>query len=173
MLSFMVLLAAVIASPVSAHILKTDGTIGAVLHIQPDDNPTAGTETTYQLAFADTNNAFTLSGCACSVSIQVGGETVTTQSLTLSGGLVSTDKYIFKTAGVYTVVVDGRPKSGTPFEPFSLNYVVRVTANNHINTQPFPVTLGVGFALMVVLLLLVAVKADGMLEERNAKGDKK
>jgi hypothetical protein len=158
------LLTVVIVNPASAHVLKTDGTIGVVLHIQPDDNPTAGVVTTYQLAFDDTSGQFNLKNCDCGVSVQQNGATIDTGPLVVSSSLASTDTYTFKTPDVYTLVISGKPKSGNSFQPFSLSYLVRVEVNGQMNAQPFPLTLGIGFGLMTVLLLLVAVKADGMLE---------
>lgn len=158
------LVALVIVHPASAHVLKTDGTIGAVLHIEPDDNPTAGVEITYQLAFADTTNKFQLSQCDCSVSIYQDGKALDKSPLTVSGSLASVDTYTFATAGVYTMVISGMPKPGDSFQPFSLSYIVRAEANKQLSTQPFPLTLGIGFALMTVLLLLAAAKADATMK---------
>ena len=155
----------ILVNPASAHVLKTSGTIGAVLHIEPDDNPTAGATTTYQLAFADTAHNFMLSGCDCQVSVRLNGVTIDSNQLIASSPLISTNTYTFEKPGVYTLNVKGTPKPNAIFNPFSLSYEVRVLSNKQLDAQPFPITLGVGFALMVVLLLLVAVKADGMLEE--------
>ncbi|MEJ0073385.1 MAG: hypothetical protein WDN27_04895 [Candidatus Saccharibacteria bacterium] len=44
----------------SAHVLKIDGSIGGVLHINPDDNPTTGNPTDYILSFDDDSGKFNL-----------------------------------------------------------------------------------------------------------------
>lgn len=152
--------------PAQAHVLATDGDQGAVLHILPDDDPTAGVTTTYELAFSGAKN-FNLSDCGCTVSYTLNDAIVDTETIHPVAATTSSNQYTFKKPGVYELVVEGVPKNGADFQAFSLNYSVRVKTANDVNAQPFPITLGVGFALLVVLLLLVAMKADGMLEQRT------
>lgn len=161
-----ILVATVFVRPASAHVLATDGDQGAVLHILPDDDPTAGVPTTYELAFSGSKN-FSLRACDCSISYKLDGAVIDTTQLTPISNATSSNEYTFKRAGVYELVVTGMPKQGGAFAPFSLDYSVRVKGVNAVNAQPFPLTLGIGFGLLVVLLLLVAVKADGMLEQRD------
>lgn len=160
------LVATVFVRPASAHVLATDGDQGAVLHILPDDDPTAGIATTYELAFSG-SKSFSLQGCDCSITYMLSGTAVQTDQLTPISSATSSNTYTFKKPGVYELLVTGVPKRDGTFTPFSLSYSVRVKGVNAVNAQPFPLTLGIGFGLMVVLLLLVAVKADGMLEQRN------
>src|SRR6267154_1546355 len=85
----------------SAHVLKVDGDIGAVLHINPDDNPTTGTSTDYVMAFDDSTNKFSLQKCHCSVSIIENAQTIATRPLTMSSSEVSDNHYTFIKPGVY------------------------------------------------------------------------
>lgn len=159
--------AVILVRPASAHVLETDGDIGAILHILPDDNPTVGVKTTYELAFSGQTKGFAFAGCDCAVSYLLNNKTIASQQLTASNTLTSTSTYTFDTPGVYTLRVKGMPKPGYSFAPFTLNYSVRVKANSQLTTQPFPITLAIAFGLMIILLLLVAMKADGMLERRK------
>ena len=162
-LSSIFLCAALVINPASAHELESDTTIGAVLHIQPNDSPVVGEETTYRLAFTDTANKLDLNACDCSVEIKFEGNTIETRALTASSKLESTDTYIFKEAGLYTLIATGKPKALDTFGEFTLTYPIRVTSPKQIQTQAFPIALAVGFGLLIIILLLVAVRADRML----------
>jgi hypothetical protein len=136
-------------------VLKTDGHIGAVLHINPDDNPTAGSPTDYVLSFSDDTGRFSLPKCDCSVSIIKGGKTIAAGPLTASGSELSEDRYTFSTPAVYTMHLDGKPKTPGAFQPFTLNYEIRVTGNQTA-VQPMPVLLWVGMGMTVGLILLAS-----------------
>lgn len=160
------LVATVFVRPASAHVLATDGDQGAVLHILPDDDPTACVATTYELAFSG-SKTFSLQGCDCSISYVLNGTSVDSDQLKPISSATSSNTYTFAKPGVYELNVAGKPKQAGAFSPFSLNYSVRVKGVNAVNAQPFPLTLGIGFGLLVIILLLVAVKADGMLEQKD------
>jgi len=139
----------------NAHVLKVDGHIGAVLHINPDDNPTTGSPTDYTVSFDDDTGRFSLSKCTCSVSIIQNGKTIAATPLTVSNNEVSEDRYTFATPAVYTMRFTGTPKTPGAFQPFTLDYEVRVT-NGQASTQPMPMLLWVGMAMAVGLILLAA-----------------
>jgi hypothetical protein len=146
-------------SSASAHVLKTDSTIGAVLHIDPDDNPVSGQTTSYSLAFKDTSGKFSLANCVCSVVIQQNGQAVYSQKLAQTGDLTSQDEFTFPTADVYSLVVNGRPNKVGDFQAFTLKYLVRVTGGNERpNNQPFPLLLRSGLSLSIALILLGVYK---------------
>ncbi len=168
-LAALVFLLVITVQPASAHVLKSDGNIGAILHINPDDNPKSGTPTTYALAFTDTSDHFTLKNCNCTVAIQADGQTLATQDLVSKYPLDSENTYTFPKANVYTLKVTGQPKKGDVFQPFILTYTVRVEAGNKtgLNTQPFPLTLAIGMALMMSLILLGAYASEHNIEHRK------
>lgn len=139
----------------SAHVLKVDGDIGAVLHINPDDNPTTGKSTDYVLSFDDDTGKFSLPKCDCSVAIIEHGKTVATKSLVAGGNGLSENHYTFLKPDVYIMQVTGTPKSPGTFQPFTLSYEVRVTSGQ-AGTQPMPVLLWVGMAMGIGLILLAA-----------------
>lgn len=157
---FITILAVVFAStffaaePASAHVLKVDGHIAAVLHINPDDDPISGVPTKYLLFFDDETNRFTLAACTCQVSIQEHGKTIATESIYPTSPTDSSNSYTFPNPDVYTLVVSGRPKRSASFQPFSLSYLVRVSGGVGATAQPFPFMLGVGLTGAMALILL-------------------
>jgi hypothetical protein len=118
----------------SAHVLKTDGTIGAVMHIDPDDNPIAGQPSNFYFDIKDTQSRFKGSDCNCQLSISLNSKLLETQPLfqQASSNSAPADNsealatYTFPTLGVYDVTLTGSPNDGSSFKAFSLNYEVRV-----------------------------------------------
>lgn len=139
----------------SAHVLKVDDDIGAVLHINPDDNPTTGDSTDYILSFDDDTGKFSLPKCNCGVSIIENGKTIATKPLVVSSSQVSENHYTFLKPDVYDIRFTGTPKTPDAFQPFTLDYEVRVT-DGQTNTQPMPVALWVGMGMGIGLILLAA-----------------
>lgn len=157
-LSFLGLI--VIAMPVSAHVLKVDGEIGAVLHINPDDDPTSNVPVNYILTFGDTTNRFKLPKCNCKVVFQENSQTISTQVLANTSSLVSSDIFVFPRPDVYTLKVIGQPKTANAFQTFEIDYIVRVEGGQTANSQPFPPLLGVGLGLMIILILLAGYQME-------------
>lgn len=150
----------------SAHVLATDGNIGAVLHISPDDNPTSGTPTSFTLSFDDTTGRFKLPNCDCSAAIQENGKTLSTISLNNSHQLDSTNTFTFPRANAYTLEITGTPKTANAFQSFALSYTVRVTSGD-LQTQSVPLALWAGLGAMIGLILLAAYAMEAGY---NAKG---
>jgi hypothetical protein len=156
-LALIVVLLLVVVSPASAHILKNDGTIGAELHIEPDDNPRTGLATKYNLEFSDTAQQFTLSTCTCRVALQLNGKTIYSEPLHATGTLASQNSVTFTHPAIYTIQVIGRPQHTQAFQPFTLTYLVPVDSGTAAN-QSFPVLLELGIAMAIGLVLLAIYK---------------
>lgn len=173
-LLFIVLLGlpALFTGTAEAHVLKTDGDIGAVLHINPDDNPTSGTPVSYILSFTDTSGRMTLPNCACGATVLENGKQIAQEPLSDTSAMQSNDTLTFPKAGVYVLQVSGAPKEADAFQPFVLRYTVRVTSGQP-TAQPFPVLLWVGIATTMALLLLVAYKQGIEYDTKEQEGDKK
>ncbi|HVV25710.1 MAG TPA: hypothetical protein VHC21_01615 [Candidatus Saccharimonadales bacterium] len=152
----------------SAHVLKVDGDIGAVLHINPDDNPTTGGSTDYILSFDDDSGRFSLPKCNCDVSIIQAGKTIATKPLVDSSDQVSENHYTFPAPAVYIMRFTGTPKTPGAFQPFTLDYEERVT-NGQLNAQPMPVLLWIGLAMGIGLILLGAYAMDYDASETSRK----
>lgn len=154
----------------SAHVLKVDGDIGAVLHINPDDNPTTGSSTDYAMSFDDDTGKFSLPKCTCTVSIIENGKTIAVKPLTVSSSEVSENRYTFVKPDVYDMKFTGTSKTPGAFQPFTLNYEVRVT-DGKTKAQPIPVLLWVGMTMAIGLIMLAAyVQNNGSTEPTREKG---
>lgn len=114
-----------------AHVLKTDGTIGAVLHIDPNDEPVAGLPSSFFLEFKDTDGKFSSQNCDCHATIYESGKLIYSQPIFQNsdeGGF----SYTFPQKDVYIVTVNGKPKDGTGFTPFTLTYDIRVAKDGNV-----------------------------------------
>lgn len=108
-----------------AHVLLTDGSIGAVLHIDPADDPIAGQPATFFYDFKDKEEKFDISRCECQVSITKDKVNLITDFLipTQTGGSFN---YTFPEKGVYTVILTGKPLDGRAFQSFALADTIRI-----------------------------------------------
>lgn len=126
---------------VSAHVLQTDGSIGAVLHIEPDDDPIAGPVSSIFLEFKDKQNKFSSQNCNCTFSITENGQEIFNQPLFQTtndpNSLTASIFFTFPQKDIYQLKVTGAPSTPNAFQPFTLTYDVRVerTANTNAN-QP-------------------------------------
>src|SRR3989344_6963815 len=59
-----------------AHVLETDGNIGAILHVNPNDDPAALEPASFFFEFKDKSGQFNPSRCDCRVSITEAGKTI-------------------------------------------------------------------------------------------------
>lgn len=117
-----------------AHIIKTDGDVGALFHLEPDHNPRAGE--TAQVWFALTTSggrAIPLEDCDCRLDLFSQGdrsEAIATPELTA----ISAENYqnipgadvVFPEAGLYELVLQGSPQNEGNFREFTLTYEVTV-----------------------------------------------
>jgi len=137
---FLTLITLAFPKDISAHVLKTDGPIGAVVHIDPDDDPIIGEPASFFFEFKDTEGNFRTEDCNCTATISNEEEVLTTQPLTSSASLESSSFYFtFTEKGVYTIKVDGKPLEDGKFEPFELTYDLRVerTSSNQNSNEGF------------------------------------
>jgi hypothetical protein len=150
-----VLFACCLPPAVSAHILETSGSIGGVIHIDPDDDPIVGLPSTLMFELKDKENKFELQQCDCSVKIFKNDELIH-QELLSSNSL----PFIFPEKNIYRIEVSGNPKN-QEFSPFHLSYSVRVSREdsaNHPQAQQstsnliFPLLMAVGGVVLFALL---------------------
>ncbi len=162
-------------SPVFAHVLKVDGNIGAVLHIDPDDDPIANLPSNFYFEFKDKQNQFDITKCNCQVYISESGKQLYTQAISSP-----TFSYTFLKKDVYQLVVIGQPTSGYNFQQFSLSYDIRVARENLSSqatnypsqtTNPFDWILShwphflAGF--LILGFIIVAVIREKILKKRG------
>lgn len=154
-----VIAASLMPAQVSAHVLKNDGDIGAVMHIEPDDNPLAGVPVTYQLVFNDTSHRFSLATCNCTVTVQNIGGVVKSEALSTKHELDSKSAVTFPEPDVYTLKVHGEPKVAGTFQTFTLDYTIRVNPDG-VQFQAVPWLLWLGLGSAVLLAILAAYKEE-------------
>ena len=123
-------LTAFLAPLASAHELATDGSIGAVIHIDPSDEPIAGERSAFFFEFKDKQNKFQPTNCACTFSIVTNGQTVYSQPLFQDNAKPTLDNasasYTFEAKGAYTIKVTGKSLTPNAFAPFTLVWDIRV-----------------------------------------------
>lgn len=156
----------ILAAPVSAHILADDGNIGAILHIDPDDDPIAGQQAGFFFEFKDKQNKFDPTHCDCTFQITENSKTISSQPLFANSQTPSLDNasvfFTFPERNVYLVQVVGKPYTAGEFKPFTLTWNIRVdrgtdqteaastTSNNTSSTSQSETVLGLtGFVIVV------------------------
>ncbi len=159
----------------SAHVLKTSGTVGAVIHIDPADDPIVGQPSTLFFEFKDKLNKFRVQECDCQVVISRAGQELTRQPLVPSPEADSTQStypYIFPEKGIYTIKVEGRSPSQS-FEPFQLSYELRVSRIGQAQKRPIPRhsvhIIGVGIILIYTAFLLIKEKRKAKKHNQEIK----
>lgn len=119
--------------PALAHILKTDGSIGAVMHTDPDDDPVANSVTGIYFEFKDTQNKLTAGNCDCTFSILESGKEIYSQPLFQNNSTPTLDNstvfFTFPKEDTYQVKVVGKPNISGNFQSFTLVYNVTVGKN--------------------------------------------
>jgi hypothetical protein len=122
----------VLGTPAWAHVVLTDGTIGVTMHIDPDDAPVVGKLSRFNFWFKDTTGHLDPARCKGTFTVALNDWMVTSQPLFAlkDSGLVSVHEVTFARPGVYTVRVNGYPTGTVTFQPFLLQFSVRVEAGD-------------------------------------------
>jgi hypothetical protein len=151
-------------SPVMAHFVKSDSGIGAVLHVDPGDDPAAGEESSVILEFKDINNKFNLANCDCTLGIYKEGQEVFSERLTPIAPdqtLSSVNSFVFPEKNIYEIKVSGKSKDNL-YPEFLLEYDMRVAREikiedaNNKNVIPFSLIL-IGGAIIIALFTIGTV----------------
>lgn len=139
---------------VSAHELQTDGNIGAVLHIEPDDEPAANELQSFDLYFQSLTGKFNLYNCDCKLALSQDWQTIYQSPLNTKSSTLSENPYTFNKGGLYTLTVTGRPKNQPDFDSFKLEYNINTASGTgNMNKKLSPYTV-IGLALLQLLVLL-------------------
>ena len=119
-----------LATPALAHEMAHDGAVGGLLHIEPDDDPVVGkpNPTWFELTLRG-GAALAPGTCTCTLNVYAGSykpgaKAISSPPLKLDRGR-ELAAVTFPKAGGYTLVLSGKPKSGSAFAPFTLQWVVR------------------------------------------------
>lgn len=131
--------------PVAAHQVEVAADVGATLHIEPNDNPSAGEPT--QTWFALTRRGgkvIPLSQCNCRLAVYAKPYAAGEPPL-LEPALepVAAERYkgipgaevVFPKPGIYELQLNGKPVSGARFKPFKLKFEVTVAGGSTDNAR--------------------------------------
>ncbi len=161
--------------PTYAHLLKTDGSIGAVLHIDPDDDPVAGQQAGFFFEFKDKQNKFTPRNCDCTFSITEDGKEIFSQALFANNANPSLDNaslfFTFPERNVYQVKVSGKPNSPNAFQAFTLVYDIRVAKGTNQSSSPIQSAgsnnwLSIHFAHLIAAIIIAVFFVFSMIWQK-------
>ncbi|HVZ58927.1 MAG TPA: hypothetical protein VG935_04215 [Patescibacteria group bacterium] len=177
LLSFLFLGASVLNQAL-AHVLITDGTIGAVIHIDPEDDPIVGQVASFFFDFKDKTGRFDPKICNCTFKILEAGKEIYSQDLFQNSSQPSLSNasvfYTFPRRDVYTVEVIGHPQTPHAFQDFTLKDDIRVSRTASI---PSPAQssnwLKNNLFYLGILLALVIIIIGGMIRSRFATKKRK
>ncbi|MEH1929209.1 hypothetical protein [Nostoc sp.] len=131
--------------PVAAHQVEVAADVGATLHVEPNDNPSAGEPS--QAWFALTRRGgkvIPLSQCNCRLAVYAkpygGGEPPLLEPALEP---VAAERYkgvpgaeiVFPKPGIYELQLNGKPVSGARFKPFKLKFEVTVAGGSTDNSR--------------------------------------
>ncbi len=130
LISFFVIIIFSFPSFVFAHDLKIDGSIEALLHIDPNDDPIARVPSNLSFELKDKQNKFQPQNCICVVMIKEREKEIYSQTLFQnnndSGLFTSTFSFVFPKKDVYMVTLTGKPRVADAFQLFTLTYTIQV-----------------------------------------------
>ncbi|HWY80243.1 MAG TPA: hypothetical protein VNW29_07840 [Candidatus Sulfotelmatobacter sp.] len=140
LLFFFTILALSVTKPTQAHFLARDGNLGAILHIDPNDSPIAGSLASFFFEFKDKENKFKLKNCDCTFEIEKNGKNIYSQSLSQNNTNPNLNyasmTYTFPQIAVYQINIIGRPLTPHTFESFTLTWNFRVDQQASTQTEP-------------------------------------
>lgn len=113
---------------VFAHVVISENTIGALLHIDPEDDPIIGKPATFYFEIKDKNKLFKPNECECTATILKDNEAIFLAPLFQDTSDFSSPlfSYTFQEKGTYVLIIKGTPKIGAVLKPFTLRYDLRV-----------------------------------------------
>lgn len=115
----------------SAHVLEKSGTVGGIIHIDPDDDPIVGQISTIIIELKDTSGQLSRDRCICTFQIRSSGKILYEQPLFQN--VTETEprnvviSYTFPRRDIYELQVKGIPTNGGGFSEFTLDYSIRVS----------------------------------------------
>jgi hypothetical protein len=120
------------AQPSLAHTLETHSTVGALFHIDPNDEPIAGQPATIYIELQDKSAKLTPANCNCKLVISLQDKEIFNDFLFKNdaASLATQVPFVFPKAGVYTVSIEGEPAA--EIEPFDLDYETQVKLNTSL-----------------------------------------
>ncbi len=117
-------------TPIGAHELETNQTVGAVLHMSPEDDPIVGEQTGFYFEFKDKESKFSPEKCVCTFSIEESGKEIYSQNLFQNNTTPTLENasayFTFPKKAIYKVKIVGEPIEDEAFNSFEIEYDVNV-----------------------------------------------
>lgn len=161
-----------------AHVLKTHGSIGAVIHVSPEDDPIAGESTDFYFDLKDKKNKLKSDNCDCVGVVLQNGKEIFSAPVFQNGiatGLENASfSFVFPAKAMYKVRVVGKPMDENTFDPFSLEWDIRVDRVSEKvidNTNNMQESDGTYTALSIVGFIFLIIAANVLINRRY--GNKK
>jgi hypothetical protein len=109
-----------------AHSLKNTGTISALMHINPNEDPVAGKESEILFLINDKDKKFQPENCDCQASVMFGTTTLLNQQVSTAktsyrGIFAPAIPFTFPQKGIYNIKLTGEPKNEQSFPKIFYN----------------------------------------------------
>lgn len=148
-LFLLILAGSLLPQAAAAHFLSTDGNIGAVLHIDPDDDPIINQNATFFFDITDKQGKFQFANCQCTVTVSESGQQLTSQPISSPNF-----SFIFPKKDVYRVSLIGAPNIAQSFQPFTIVWNLRVDRDQTSTTSSNSFLLFLGSHVIHLVLIL-------------------
>lgn len=151
-------------NPVFAHSLKSSGSINALMHINPNDDPVAGQNSEILFLISDKDKKFQAENCNCIASVIKNNNELFSSPLfkgktSYHGIFAPAIPFVFPGKGIYTIKLTGQPKNNEDFQAFSISYDIRVEKDaNTPPTPPFKKPLGYALTIIVLIGIIYVIK---------------
>ncbi len=149
------------AKTVYAHELQSEGSVHVIMHINPDDNPIAGKQSTLVFYVFDDQENFSGTHCACNVGVTMDGTKLLSKPINIGDkgfNHVGELPFSFPMLGDYQINFSGKPIDGSSFQTFNLNYPLAVSQAGRTNNPDKPFFIGaavLGLAMIGLVIFTV------------------
>lgn len=152
---------AVGAKTVYAHELQSEGAIHVIMHLDPDDNPIAGKQSTLVFYVFDKQENFSGAHCDCNVNITMDGTNLLSKPINIGDkgyNHVGELPFNFPMFGDYQINFSGNPIDGSSFQAFNLTFKESVSSSDPPSDpdKPFFIIFGLVILGMAGLVIWVA-----------------
>lgn len=165
---------------VNAHVLKRDESIGAIVHLDPDDDPVIGKPTAIYFEIKDTSGKFNFADCTCELVILQGDKELFRLPITNPNSNLYTPaaSFVFPEAGSYDLLLVGKSITGlfSNFEIKSTTNVSRVAVAEPIvsnsganDTQPLEEQSQSGLFVLPATFVLIAAIVVGLVIYKSGR----
>lgn len=114
---------------VFGHNLQSSGSIGAVMHVDPNDAPVVDQQAFFFFAIKDKDNKFQFENCDCTGAIVQKEKVLYLAPLTqVAKNADPGFNYVFSQNGDYEVRLSGKAVDGKTFKDFEIEFPLQVTA---------------------------------------------